>query len=190
MARPSRSSGNRPSSPFSASTWAASIPAAAQLASCPASPRSNTLTCCPARARYQPMARPQIPPPTIAVMTHPFFPPECGHGDTGRVKTGAWGKNPTWRSLRWHHPVQVHGYNLRPGQTAPGHPSPRVPPRWAYGDVESSRPCRRYFDYSLSAPVAHSGRRGFYSGFLFGTFVCFLIFLCRSSRRYCIRVDQ
>jgi hypothetical protein len=40
--------------------------AAAQLAPCPASPRSNTSTGTPAWARRQPMPRPIAPPPMMA----------------------------------------------------------------------------------------------------------------------------
>jgi hypothetical protein len=44
------------------------MPAAAQLAPCPVSPRSNSATRHPAAARRQPIDRPMAPPPMMATL--------------------------------------------------------------------------------------------------------------------------
>ena len=67
MSRLASARGISASSPYSASICGASMPAAAQLASFPASPRSITVTACPACARRQPIVRPQIPPPMMTI---------------------------------------------------------------------------------------------------------------------------
>src|ERR1700680_850309 len=63
----SRASGKSGSSPGSVSTAAASIPAAAQLAPCPAAPRSYTVTWQPACASRQATPRPTTPAPMMMV---------------------------------------------------------------------------------------------------------------------------
>ncbi len=64
-------------SPGSASSPAASMPAAAELAPCPTMPRSNTATAQPACASRQPIARPITPPPMTA-MRPPVTPVRPG----------------------------------------------------------------------------------------------------------------
>jgi hypothetical protein len=63
----SSASGKSGTSPGSVSTAAASMPAAAQLAPCPASPRSYTVTLQPASTSRQAMPRPMTPAPTTIV---------------------------------------------------------------------------------------------------------------------------
>jgi hypothetical protein len=82
------------------------MPAAAQLAPWPASPRSKMSTVQPAAASRQPIAKPMAPAPTMATVGR-----EAETADDWLRMAG---------SLRWHDPDRFRGYDLsRQIQPAP-----------------------------------------------------------------------
>ena len=98
---PAGASASSASSPGSVSTPAASMPAAAQLAPCPASPRSNTSTVQPACASRQATPRPITPAPMMAMRL-----PDAVEGSL----IGA--------SVRWHYPAHVRWVCSQPARRA------------------------------------------------------------------------
>src|SRR6267154_5578698 len=99
------------------------MPAAAQLAPCPAAPRSQMVTAQPASASRQPMARPIAPPPIMAI-----------RGATrGAAREDGIVADTNSGSLRWHYPDRFDGYDLSRSASGP------APQPWSDYGTRSGR---------------------------------------------------